>query len=101
MLFLKSSRHGTRLPSFAQSKKAPLSFLCKLYVSSGGGANLSLIITGINDLTLSVIVWSLKSYTSGDESKKGSARVSTDAICALSIAFDSRPVRYPSSTDKS
>ena len=87
------SRHLTLAPNRAHSKNAPLNFRCKLYVSSGGGLNRSLTITGMNPLTLSVIVWLLKSYTSGDVSMNGSANVSIDEMCAFSMAWDSWPVR--------
>src|SRR5689334_6575710 len=93
MAFSKRFRQGTLLPRRAQSKKAPLSLRCRLYVSSGGGASRSRTITGIKLRTLSVIVWSRKSYTSGPEAWKGSARVRTESIWALSMAFDSVPVR--------
>lgn len=57
----KISLHLTLLPSLAHSKKAPLNFRWRLYVSSGGGASLSLIMSGICSLTRSVTVCWLKS----------------------------------------
>lgn len=51
----------TLLLSLAQSKKAPLNFRCRLYVSSGGGANLSFSMSPMFARTRSVIVWFSKS----------------------------------------
>lgn len=51
-----NSLQRTRLPNLAQRRKAPLSFRCRLYVSSGGGANRSLTMTGIRPFTRSVMV---------------------------------------------
>lgn len=59
--FANSSLHRTRLPSFAHSKNAPLSFRCRLYVSSGGGVSRSRSMSGISARTRSVMVWLLKS----------------------------------------
>ena len=87
------SLHLTRLFNLANIKKAPLSFRCKLYVSSGGGASLSRTITGINSRTRSVTVCPLKSYTSGAETVNGSASVRTEVTCASTMAADSKPVR--------
>lgn len=80
-----SSRHFTLAPTLAQSKKAPLNFLWREYVSLGGGVNRCFNIVGINALTRAVTSCLEKSYTSGALMQKGSANVRIESIWAFNI----------------